>query len=111
MNFGEEIAEGDEDLVDLNENFNDMDLRRKRLEHLINSQPILLNNVRLRQNPHDVRQWQYRVNLFMDPAKGAVTEPQPAKAVIAFTEGVKTVDPMKASGKALSVMDQFCQIL
>ena len=99
LDFGEEVAEGDEDLKDLNEDFNDMDLRRRRLEHLINSQPILLNNVRLRQNPHDVRQWQYRVNLFMDPAKGAVTEPQPAKAVIAFTEGVKTVDPMKAVGK------------
>ena len=105
LDFGGEFAaeEGEDDgladLADLNEDFNDLDLRRERLAHLVSSQPILLNNVHLRQNPHNVHQWEYRVNLFMNPAKGAVTEPDPAKAIIAYTEAVKTIDPMKAVGK------------
>lgn len=97
MTFGGE--EVDEDLKDFNEEFDDVEIRQDRLEHIINQQPILLNNVRLRQNPHDVKQWLFRVKLFTDPSKGAVTDPDPIRAVTAFTEGVKTVDPMKAVGR------------
>lgn len=99
----------DEDLKDFNEDFDDVDLRKDRLEHIINQQPILLNNVRLRQNPHDVRQWLFRVKLFTDPSKGAVTEPDPVKAIIAFTEAVKTVNPMKAVGKLSTLWIEFAK--
>ena len=88
-----------EELQELTSTSESLALRRARLEHLISSQPIMLNNVRLRQNPHDIRQWLYRVSLFTDPAKGAVSAPQPAKAILAFTEAVKTVDPKKTAGK------------
>ena len=37
------------------------------------------------------------------------SEPQPAKAVIAFTEGVKTVDPMKAVGKLSQLWINFAK--
>ena len=103
---GEVISE---DLKDFDEDDEMIDLRKERLESLINQQPILLNNVRLRQNPHDVKQWLYRVKLFTDPSKGAVTEADPVKAVIAFTEGVKTVDPMKAVGKFSLLWIEFAK--
>ena len=100
-----------EDLKDFDEDDEMIDLRKERLESLINQQPILLNNVRLRQNPHDVKQWLYRVKLFTDPSKGAVTEADPVKAVIAFTEGVKTVDPMKAVGKFSLLWIEFAKFM
>ena len=65
--------------------------------------------MRLRQNPHEVKQWLYRVKLFMDPKKGAVKEPEPAKAVIAFTEAVKTIEPLKAVGKPSTVWIEFAK--
>lgn len=98
-----------EELQELTSTSESLSLRRARLEHLISSQPIMLNNVRLRQNPHDIRQWLYRVSLFTDPAKGAVSAPQPAKAVLAFTEAVKTVDPQKTAGKLSQLWIEFAR--
>jgi pre-mRNA-splicing factor SYF1 len=37
-----------------------------RLEQLMKRQPLLLSSVLLRQNPHNVREWQKRVDLFCD---------------------------------------------
>ena len=98
-----------EELLELTTTTESLSLRRARLEHLISSQPILLNNVRLRQNPHDIRQWLYRVTLFTDPAKGADSTPQPAKAILAFTEAVKTVDPKKTAGKLSQLWIEFAR--
>lgn len=106
--FGDEDPE-DTDLEDLNPDGSDLSLRHERLEHLIDAQPVLLNNVRLRQNPHEVKQWLYRVSLFMDPKKGAVREADPARAVVAFTEAVKTIDPQKAVGKVSVVWIEFAK--
>ena len=106
--FGDEDP-ADADLADLNPEASDLGLRRERLEHLIDAQPVLLNNVRLRQNPHEVKQWLYRVSLFMDPKKGAVKEADPARAVVAFTEAVKTIDPLKAVGKVSTVWIEFAK--
>ena len=103
---GEEI---DEDLHDFDEDFNDRDIRQSRLDHIINQQAILLNNVRLRQSPNNVGQWLHRVELYTNPSKGVVEEPDPIKAVIAFTEGIKTVDPQKAVGKFSSLWIAFAK--
>ncbi|CAA7029606.1 unnamed protein product [Microthlaspi erraticum] len=69
---------------------NDVDLRLARLEDLMNRRPELVNSVMLRQNPHNVEQWLRRVKLFEGDAE---------KQIHTYTEAVKTVDPMKATGK------------
>uniref|UniRef100_A0A1J3HH20 Pre-mRNA-splicing factor SYF1 n=1 Tax=Noccaea caerulescens TaxID=107243 RepID=A0A1J3HH20_NOCCA len=70
---------------------NDIDLRLARLEELMNRRPVLVNSVMLRQNPHNVEQWHRRVRLYEGDAE---------KEIQTYTEAVKTVDPMKASGKS-----------
>ena len=42
----------------------EIDLRLARFENLMDQRPILLNSVLLRQNPHNVNEWQKRVKLF-----------------------------------------------
>ncbi len=43
-----------------------LDLLMARFENLIERRPLLLNSVLLRQNPHNVTEWQKRVELFKD---------------------------------------------
>ena len=42
----------------------EVELRLARFEELMDNRPILLNSVLLRQNPHNVNEWQKRVKLF-----------------------------------------------
>ncbi|XXG46700.1 hypothetical protein AAC387_Pa02g1477 [Persea americana] len=79
----------------------DVDLRIARLEHLMNRRPELANSVLLRQNPHNVEQWHRRVKLF---------EGNPTKQIVAFTEAVRTVDPMKAVGKPHTLWVAFARL-
>ena len=41
----------------------EIELRMGRFEHLMDRRPLLLNSVLLRQNPHNVAEWQKRVDL------------------------------------------------
>ena len=68
----------------------DLELRLARLDFLIGRRPELLSSVLLRQNPHDVIEWQKRVSIF---------EGNPRRQVFTFTEAVKTVDPSRALGR------------
>lgn len=84
-----------EDSIDDEEDLEtEVDLRMFRLEQLMKRQPLLLSSVLLRQNPHNVKEWQKRVGLF---CKGELADP--AKAIMTFTDAVTTVDPQKATGK------------
>ena len=94
-----------EELQELTSTSESLSLRRARLEHLISSQPIMLNNVRLRQNPHDIRQWLYRVSLFTDPAKGAVSAPQP-EGRSRLHRSRQNRRPPKNRGKTLPAVDR-----
>eukprot|EP00501_MAST-03F_sp_TOSAG23-6_P000442 GSMAST32.ASY1.ANO1.454.1 assembled CDS len=67
---------------------NDIDLRLARLELLMDRRPILLSSVRLRQNPHNVHEWQSRVKLYDTPYD----------IVECYTEGVSKINPAKAVG-------------
>jgi pre-mRNA-splicing factor SYF1 len=60
------------------------------LEGLANRRPLLLSNVRLRQNPNNVHEWHKRAALFKRTGDSA-------GAVDAYTDGVNTVDPWRAS--------------
>jgi pre-mRNA-splicing factor SYF1 len=51
----------------------ELDLRLARLEHLMDRRPFLVNDVHLRQNPHNVVEWIKRVDLHRnDPVKACL---------------------------------------
>lgn len=54
-----EQARGEEDDVEL-------DLRMARFEQLLDRRPFLVNDVLLRQNPHNVLEWMKRVQLLAE---------------------------------------------
>ena len=54
----------------------------------------------LRQNPHNVHEWHKRAKLFAS---------DPRKAIVCYTEAVKTVDPKKALGKPHSLWIAFAK--
>ena len=89
MEMTEEDEDEEED--DLDEDGDDIELRLQRLEHLMNRRPVMLSSVLLRQNPHNVNEWINRVAIF--------AERDPTKAIVAYTEACKTVDPKKATGR------------
>ena len=62
--------------------------------------PLLLNSVLLRQNPHNVAEWQKRVDLLED---------KPREVVNTFTEAVQTIDPKQAVGKLSSLWVNFAK--
>ena len=68
----------------------DVEMRLARLEYLLDKRPLLLSSVLLRQNPHNVFEWQKRAKLLKE---------DPQLALMTFIEGVKTVDPKLATGK------------
>lgn len=70
----------------------DMQIRQASLEELVTNNGLLLNRVALRQNPHNVREWQRRVQLCeqLDNADTAKQE--------TFIEALITVDPKQAIG-------------
>lgn len=82
----------------------EVDLRMYRLEGLMKRQPLLLSSVLLRQNPHNVKEWQKRVELF---CTGELADP--GKAIMTFTDAVTTVDPQKATGKPHTLWISFAR--
>jgi pre-mRNA-splicing factor SYF1 len=67
----------------------DFELRLARYEYLIDRRPLLLSSVMLRQNPHNVYEWQKRAKLYTN-----------ARSIVeTYTRALKTVDPLKATGK------------
>lgn len=75
-----------------NDEIADFDLRIARYENLIERQPFLVNNVLLRQNPHNVHEWQKRVNLYQQKNNNLMV-------VETYSEALKTINPLKAKGK------------
>ncbi|RXG52302.1 Pre-mRNA-splicing factor SYF1 [Armadillidium vulgare] len=78
----------------------DLELRLARYEDLIQRRPLLLNSVMLRQNPHNVIEWQKRVSLY---------EGKPKMIVATYMEAVKTIDPKQATGKLNSLWVNFAK--
>ena len=54
----------------------------------------------MRQNPHNVHEWQKRVKLMAE---------DPAKALQCYAEAVKTVDPKLAVGKLCNLWIEFAK--
>jgi len=70
---------------------NDTDLRLAQLTKLIDDRPFLLNEVLLRQNPHNVNEWCNRADLFQN--KGEI-----ASVVLMYKEAIEKVNPAVAVG-------------
>merc|ERR1719347_1292831 len=78
----------------------EIELRMARFENLMDRRPLLLNSVLLRQNPHNVPEWQKRVDLL---------EGKPRDIVNTFTEAVQTIDPKLAVGKLVNLWTNFAK--
>lgn len=78
----------------------EIDLRMARLENLIERRLLLLNSVLLRQNPHNVKEWLKRVQLY---------EGNDVQVINTFTEAVETVDPQKAVGRLHTLWVEFAK--
>eukprot|EP01114_Cavostelium_apophysatum_P017774 TRINITY_DN5355_c0_g1_i2.p1 TRINITY_DN5355_c0_g1~~TRINITY_DN5355_c0_g1_i2.p1 ORF type:complete len:856 (+),score=276.49 TRINITY_DN5355_c0_g1_i2:217-2784(+) len=70
----------------------DFDLRAARYENLIERQPLLINSVLLRQNPHNVHEWQKRAALYREKKDDVMV-------VETYELALQTVEPPKAKGK------------
>jgi pre-mRNA-splicing factor SYF1 len=69
----------------------EIDLRLARLERLIDQRPLLLNNVLLRQNPHNVVEWTNRIQI--------VKETNIKEDVLrCYQNANNTIVPQKATG-------------
>ncbi|KAI5288392.1 pre-mRNA-splicing factor syf1 [Ascosphaera aggregata] len=68
----------------------ELDLRMLRFEQLMDRRPFLINDVLLRQNPHNVIEWSKRVALWGDNKK---------EVVKTYTDAITAIDPKKAHGK------------
>lgn len=68
----------------------DLDLRMLRFEQLMDRRPFLVNDVLLRQNPHNVIEWEKRVALWGDNKQEAVNT---------YTAAIAAINPKKAHGK------------
>lgn len=89
----EEIKETDgkeEGDRELKEAMQMVELLIARLEYLTNRRPMLLSDVWLRQNPHNVHEWHKRARMF----KHAKDAPN---VVDTYTKAVQTVDPWRAT--------------
>lgn len=87
----EGAEETEEDLLEV-------DLRMARYEHLIDRQPLLVNSVLLRQNPHAVAEWQKRAQLVKD---------SPSLVVETYSSALRTIDPLKALGPLNKLWSEF----
>jgi pre-mRNA-splicing factor SYF1 len=77
-----------------------LNMRLARYDDLVSRQNILISDVILRQNPHNVAEWHRRISLFEDQPKTQVAE---------FTQALATVDPLKATGKPHTLWIRFAR--
>ena len=84
--------------IELQQERDSLEMRLARYDDLLSRQKLLISDVILRQNPHNVAEWHKRISLFEDSPKLQVAE---------FTSALATVDPLKATGKPQSLWIRF----
>lgn len=67
----------------------ELDIKMMRFEHLMDRRPFLLNDVLLRQNPHNVSEWEKRVALWGDNKR---------EVVDTYTNAIAAIQPKRALG-------------
>lgn len=100
---GQEQPQGSDDDEEEEDDINhqeQVDRLLKVYEDVADRRPMLLNSVLLRQNPHNVREWEKRVELQKDDAQ---------KVIRTFAEAVKTIDPARSGGRLPALWVQFAK--
>lgn len=77
-----------------------IDMRMARFEKLLDSRPFLVNDVLLRQNPHNIATWDKRIDLFL--ALG-----NDDKTISAFNDAFARIHARKAIGKLDALWNRF----
>jgi pre-mRNA-splicing factor SYF1 len=67
-------------------------MRLARIEYLLEQRPLLVNAVVLRQNPHNVPEWQKRARLLQKLG-------QEQKVRLTYEEAARAIDPARALGR------------
>eukprot|EP01116_Phalansterium_solitarium_P025667 TRINITY_DN9929_c0_g2_i1.p1 TRINITY_DN9929_c0_g2~~TRINITY_DN9929_c0_g2_i1.p1 ORF type:complete len:904 (-),score=209.68 TRINITY_DN9929_c0_g2_i1:113-2824(-) len=92
----------DEDADDDEDSMLDFDLRIARYENLVERQPLLVNSVLLRQNPHNVHEWLKRADLYANFEDHA-------GVVETYSTAIQTVDVNKAKGRPYLLWVKFAE--
>ncbi|KAJ3146009.1 Pre-mRNA-splicing factor SYF1 [Geranomyces variabilis] len=96
----EDLANAGDEETDLDDA--DIDLRLARFEKLMDRRPFLVNDVLLRQNPHNVNEWEKRVELWKQRKNNK-------RVVETFEEALKTINPKRAVGKLHMLYAHFAE--
>lgn len=86
----EEMREAGSDAMELREAEESINSMMERLEILTKRRPMLLSDVWLRQNPHNVHEWHKRARMYKQ-------EKDAVNVVNTYTKAIQTVDPWQAS--------------
>jgi len=78
----------------------DVEMQSDQYEDLLSRQPLLVNSVMLRQNPHDVSEWLKRVQLY---------EGDPQKQIETYSDAIKTIDIPQSVGKVHELWVSFAK--
>ncbi|KAJ3018955.1 Pre-mRNA-splicing factor SYF1 [Thoreauomyces humboldtii] len=97
----EELANNTGDEVDGVDDA-DIDLRLARFEKLMERRPFLVNDVVLRQNPHNVNEWEKRVELWKERGNAK-------KVVETYTQAIETIHAKRAVGKLHMLLVHFAE--
>lgn len=81
------LEEGDEEVDEM-----EVDLRMARFEKLLDRRSFLVNDVLLRQNPHNIATWEKRIELFQNVGNNENT-------IAAFKDAMARINPRKVVGK------------
>lgn len=80
----------------------DIDIRLARFEKLMDRRPFLVNDVVLRQNPHNVPEWEKRVDLWKERNNEELV-------IETYKQAVQTINPKRATGKLHMLWVHFAQ--
>nr|OQO24114.1 Pre-mRNA-splicing factor syf1 [Rachicladosporium sp. CCFEE 5018] len=79
----------------------ELDIRMMRFEQLMDRRPFLVNDVLLRQNPHNVNEWQKRVALWGD---------NKVMVVQTYTDSIAAISPKKALGRFHELWTNYAKL-
>ncbi|KAI8898193.1 hypothetical protein BC833DRAFT_590864 [Globomyces pollinis-pini] len=80
----------------------DIDMRLERFEMLMERRPFLVNDVLLRQNPHNVLEWQNRIKLHIEIG-------DKDQIIRTYRQGCKTINPHRAHGPLTEFWIEFAK--
>ncbi|KAI6227241.1 hypothetical protein M3Y95_00705900 [Aphelenchoides besseyi] len=80
----------------------ELELLISRFEHLMERRPLLLNSVLLRQNPHNVREWINRIQLY----EGSLDQ-----QIKTFEEAARTIDPKIQTGNFADLWIEVAKLI